>query len=170
MDLSSRFDPAKATEAILYITQRCKNMYNVLKVLYYADKDHLGKHGRLICGDRYVAMKHGPVPSGAYDMIKLTREDWPCEADSQIAEVLTMSGNTITPSREPNLEVLSPSEVESLDFAIENYGSLPFGMLQDLSYKEAAFREADENDFISMEALAKSLSDGELLWDCLTNN
>ena len=145
-------------------------MYNVLKVLFYADKDHLEKHGRLICGDRYVAMKHGPVPSGAYNMVKSVRDDSPYEANPRIAEVLTMSGYTITSSREPNLKILSQSEIESLDFAIDEYGHLSFNKLETLSHQEAAFQKADENDFISMEDLVKSLSDGELLWDHLVND
>lgn len=72
-----KFDPEKAVEVILYIATRAKirDIYHVLKLLYFADKAHLERNGRFICGDSYVAMKSGPVPSGTYDIIKDIRGD-----------------------------------------------------------------------------------------------
>ena len=142
-----------------------------LRFFSIADKDHLEKYGRLICGDRYIAMKHGPVPSGAYDLVKVVRGDRPCEPDNRIKEVLAMSGNTIIPKREPNLNLLSQSDIESLNIAIDKSSHLSFGDLQYLSHQDPAFQKADgESDTISVENLVKSLPDGELLWDHLTND
>lgn len=31
---------AKAVEVLLYVAQRISNMYNVLKVVYFGDKEH----------------------------------------------------------------------------------------------------------------------------------
>lgn len=63
------FDPEKAVEVILYVASRVRDsgFHRVSKILYFADRDHLAMYGRFICGDSYVAMKNGPVPSGAYD-------------------------------------------------------------------------------------------------------
>jgi hypothetical protein len=60
-----RFDAHKALEVILYVAGSVPDMYRALKVLYFADREHLGRYGRLICGDTYVAMRLGPVPSGS---------------------------------------------------------------------------------------------------------
>jgi uncharacterized phage-associated protein len=43
--------------------------------MYFADRKHLEKYGRFICGDSYVAMKHGPVPSEIYDILKAVISD-----------------------------------------------------------------------------------------------
>ncbi|MEK7221817.1 MAG: Panacea domain-containing protein, partial [Nitrospirota bacterium] len=61
-----RFDPDKAIQAILFVARSITGatFHQISKIIYFADKDHLQKYGRLICGDSYVAMKHGPVPSG----------------------------------------------------------------------------------------------------------
>lgn len=64
------YDWEKTTEVLLYITEQVTDVYNALKVLYFADKDHLAKYGRQICGESYVAMKDGPVPSCTYDLVK----------------------------------------------------------------------------------------------------
>ena len=42
----------------------------LLKLLYIADREMLAETGRPITGDRAVAMKHGPVLSHVYDIIK----------------------------------------------------------------------------------------------------
>ena len=161
------FDDSKGLEALLYVSERCANMYNALKVLYFADKEHLSKYGRSICDDRYVAMSHGPVPSGAYDMVKIARGD-SLLTSSRVTDAISVQGHGLIPLRKPNLDFLSDSDKECLDNAIAQYGHLPFPVLEALSHKESAFKAADENDFISDEALVKSLADGKLLWDFLT--
>ncbi|MEP7246474.1 MAG: Panacea domain-containing protein [Gammaproteobacteria bacterium] len=66
------FDPDKAVEAILFTsTTAGTTLYETLKLLYLADKLHLERYGRLIFGDHYVAMEHGPVGSDAYDVMTL---------------------------------------------------------------------------------------------------
>ena len=44
----------------------------LLKLLYYADRESLDLYGQPITGDRYVNMKHGQVLSSVYDLVKLT--------------------------------------------------------------------------------------------------
>jgi uncharacterized phage-associated protein len=42
----------------------------LLKLLYIADRELLAETGRTITGDRAVAMRHGPVLSQVYDLIR----------------------------------------------------------------------------------------------------
>lgn len=161
-----RFDTIKAFEVLLYIAERVPDMYAALKVLYFADKKHLEKYGRLLCGDSYVAMRHGPVPSGVYDLIKFARGDGFCASDYPISDYFTMEGTTIVPSRTSNLALLSQSDIECLDFAIREYSDRPFAELQQLSH-DRAWSASDENDFIPFEAIVRNLPNGELLWDYL---
>jgi uncharacterized phage-associated protein len=71
------FDIEKGIESVLYIIENGAQptFHHISKVMYFADKEHLEKYGRFICGDSYVAMKHGPVPSGIYDLLKSVRGD-----------------------------------------------------------------------------------------------
>lgn len=168
-DMSIRpiFDAEKAIEVLLYITKRCPDTYTALKVLYFADKDHLSKYGRLICDDTYMAMAKGPVPSGVYNLIKYVRGDsfyW----DFPVPDVFTVQDDyTISPKRKANLDLLSESEMECLDKAIEEYGHLSFDELVALSHDDDAHKSSDRNDRIPIEAIVKSLQNGELLLDYL---
>jgi len=164
MGIRHRFDPEKAIEVLLYIARRCPNTYKALKVLYFADRGHLARYGRLICGDSYVAMRLGPVPSGAYDLIKDARGDRYPVTGVKASEAFAVGGNNqIVPKREARLDLLSESDVECLDAAIQEYGRLSFGELKRRSHEEEAFKEADVNDFMSLEAIARGLPNGELL-------
>jgi hypothetical protein len=112
-------------------------------------------------------MKHGPVPGGAYDIVKVARGDggyWP---DLPIQACFRVEGHSIYPQRQPNLDLFSDSDVECLEAAIEVYGNMPFDRLRELS-QDAAYNAAGPDDFIPFETLVRSLPDGELLLDYLT--
>lgn len=164
MSIRSHFDRDKAVEVLLYITKRVPDMYAALKVLYFADKKHLQRYGRLICGDSYVAMQHGPVPSNLYDIAKCVVND-----SGVATELPFLHGQDwdVIPQKDPDLDYLSRSDMECLDSAIDEYGDLEFGDLKRMSHEEKAFQEASENDFISLEDFASSLPEGELILEYL---
>lgn len=157
-----RFNLPKAVEAILYVAHRNNDMYHVLKILYFADKKHLARYGRLIFGDCYVAMRHGPVPSGAYDVIKYAGGKGLCSDGPRVKGALKIEGNTVWPRREADIRLLSESELECLNEAIEEYGPLSFAELKAKS-EDDAWRSTDENDFISVYAIAETLPNSDSL-------
>lgn len=161
-----RLNAHKALEVLLYVARQCPKMYWALKVIYFADRQHLTRYGRLIAGDRYVAMRHGPVPSATYDLIKSVRGDGVLAMRIPADEAFAMRDNIIVPLRDPDLNALSESDKECLDESIQRYGRMPFGELKALSHDEA-YDAADRDDFIPMETLVKSLQDGEALWEYL---
>jgi len=164
MRIRQRFDPEKALEVLLYVAERCSDMYTALKILYFADKQHLAEFGRQIYGDSYVAMKEGPVPSGAYDLVKFARGDGWYTFSRDVQEALDVRDRiTLVPRRKANIDLLSESDIQCLDNAIRKYGHMSFGRLKKLSHRDGAYRRADRNDFISLEEIIKTLPDGELL-------
>ena len=169
MGIRRRPNITKALEVLLYVSRRAPNTYNALKVLYFADKQHLEKYGRLIYGDQYVAMQHGPVPSLAYDIIKCARGDSQLLVMVPASEYLSIDGNDIIAHRDPDLDLLSESEVECLDEAIKRYGNMSFADLRNISHSDEAFRSADENDFMSLPTIAASLSNSDELLEYLGN-
>jgi uncharacterized phage-associated protein len=170
MSLRSIFDAEKAVEVLLYIASRVPDTYHALKVLYFADKEHLSRYGRLICGDSYTAMPYGPVPSNTYDLVKHVRGDGYCNVDFPVDEAFSVNGNDIVCKRAADEDYLSESDIECLDEAIGNYGYLSFGKLKRLSHQDRAFAETSLNDFIPLEAIIQSLPEGELLLDYLNSD
>ena len=164
-----KFDLRKATEVLLYIASQVPDTYKALKVLYFADKEHLARYGRLICGDSYVAMKHGPVPSGTYDLVKSSRVDGICSQEllRSASGAFTVDGNEIKVLRLANEDLLSDSDIECLEWAIKQYGQLSFSALKRISHKEPAYVNADQDDFIPLEAIVDSLPNGEALKEYL---
>ena len=161
-------DREKAVEVLLYVTKTVPDMYKALKVIYFADRIHLEKYGRLIYRDRYVALAHGPVPSVAYDIVK-GADGYPgVSARARGSECFSMSGYSISGRRNPDLELLSESDIECLDAAIREYGRKSFEFLKDKSH-DAAWKSADPNDNISIEDLARSLEGGEDLLEHISN-
>jgi|GEM_PF-373852 len=112
------FDVNKAIAATaLLVRETGATMYSVMKMLYLADKAHLEQYGRFITGDRYVAMKQGPVPSSTYNMIKHVRGE-PCRraGDEVAARYLSCDPKTheISIREMPDLDELSDSDRECL--------------------------------------------------------
>lgn len=72
------------------------------------------------------------------------------------------NGCRIQTKRQPELRQLSESEIECLTDSIAEYGRKTFGELTTLSH-DAAWNSADENEPISIEEIAKTLPNSELL-------
>lgn len=160
-----RFDAEKALEVFLYISKRAPipDIYHVLKVLYFADREHLERYGRLICGDEYYALKDGPVPSGTYDLVRSVQDPYRETPYAEIARAaFSLDGYWVKPSRDPDLSFLSKSDRACIDAAIKNIGRLPFGRLKDISH-DAAYHSANLNGQIPIEAIAATLPDSEEL-------
>lgn len=162
--LKRQFDPEKAVESLLYVARHASipDIYHILKIIYFADKDHLEKYGRFIYNDTYVALRHGPVPSTTYDIIKYVRGDGYFAYDHALKSFEVQPNDNIMPFRDAILDIMSDSEIECLDNAIKKYGSLSFKKLKELSHDEA-YKAADLNDIMDIETIAGTLKDGHLL-------
>jgi uncharacterized phage-associated protein len=159
------FDAAKAIQAILYVAKRLRqppDMYWVLKSLYFADKYHLHRYGRFVFGDRYVAMRHGPVPSGAYDLCKIARGESPLLQYPEVRRAFSMDGNNITPLVDADMDAFSDSDLECLDDGVKECRDLSFGELKSKSH-DGAWQNSDENDVMSIESIAALAPDKDTL-------
>lgn len=170
MNYPFEFKLDKGIEAVLYIAQNVDEptFHRISKIIYFADRKHLEKYGRFICGDSYVAMKHGPVPSEIYDILKAVRGDTvssfkPYEAPEKAKSAFSVQEQyEVKQLREASLDFFSESDLECLNYSIEKYGSLSFGELTKLSHDQA-WETADENDFIEIEHIARTLNNAEEL-------
>lgn len=145
-----KFDETKQLEVMLWITNQNPagvDKYLLLKTIFYADKFHLNKYGRLIFGGGYTAMKAGPVHSQAYDLIKtIVRERWESgdQKNNSFTVDLDADANPyiVKASRHPNLDFLSKSDIEALTFAWEKCKDLDYEQLKELSHQEKSYQNA----------------------------
>ena len=121
------FDHKKGTQVLNYFAIKAGgeiNKMKALKLVYFADKFHLRKYGRLITNDEYLAMRYGPVPSAVKDIAE--SNDF-LEENSR-----TYSSSYVEPSDNLVIKsvsalddtVFSESDIEALDFAWTQFGNL----------------------------------------------
>lgn len=158
-----QFQPEHALELVLYVAKRLQHpsFHSISKVLYFADREHLSRYGSLMTGDSYVAMRHGPVPSAIYDLLKAAggrREPFvPLNWADLASSLLAVQGtHRVRALRDANLERISIAQRACLDASIKANGRLSFDRLARKSHDEA-WKSADQNEIIELTAIAKTL-------------
>lgn len=130
---------------------RCMSLtqYDIVKAIFIADRSHLNKFGRPITYDNYVAMRHGPVPSLSYDLLKknqfimhkygMTSLPWAMTPADHIGHGCYIFSESRTVGEE---RVLSPSDINCLRNGLAIISGLTFGQVRDLTHGDQAYKEA----------------------------
>jgi len=138
----------KILECLLHLIQRADQQsktvtqFDLVKSLFFADIAHLETYGRPVTYDNYVAMKHGPVASEAYDMLKpnyFYRKKfvgWPLWFRTPYQGNAYAFYNV---SRPPDYKKLSKSDIRELNVAQDMVWGLGFGDTSDLSHEHRAY-------------------------------
>lgn len=146
--LRFQFDEKKGVEALTYVASKWPGVtaFFAAKVLFFAEKLHLNRYSRPIVGDTFIAMPNGPVPSTLYDFIK-GRLDQAGDPDAIMAALLIERDPypRVAAQRAPDLDALSPSDLECLDESIAFCHGRGFRTLSDLTHRERAWLEAPTN-------------------------
>ncbi|MEG6510106.1 Panacea domain-containing protein [Methyloligella sp. 2.7D] len=148
---------SKIVEAILHVVSEAETrrtsltQYEIVKTLFLADKAHLNRYGRPITFDDYVAMRDGPVPSFAYDLLKRNQSavkragnDIPWEQSERVAG--ERAHHYHSPARKPDESILSPSDLVALSDALASVKGLSFGQIRRLTHEDPAYLDAWEDD------------------------
>lgn len=143
---------------MLYVANRIerRDIHKIFKILYFADMSHLFKYGRAITGDRYIAMKYGPVPSSIYDMVKIVRGDSWYVMD-ELKAFFAVNNKYLEPLRDADTSYLSESDVNELVDSIKKYSDVEFSEMTRLSHG-SAWKKTWENpakDEISIEDILR---------------
>ena len=123
--------------------------YYVGKVFFFADREHLLDWGRPISGDRYVAMEHGPVPSGIYNLVKndsgMPDELLDLMRDRILFENEHNKIHLFSNDEKLDFSALSGTDMEYLADSLATYGNMSFGKLREISHRDAAYEAAWRN-------------------------
>ena len=121
------------------------SQYDILKTLFLADRAHLNKYGRPITFDNYVAMRAGPVPSRAYNLLKATSiRKKPLPWDK--AQVPGGKVYYSNPGHTTFADVLSESDRDALQEAYDVVKNLTFQQIRRLTHSDPAYVEAWKDD------------------------
>lgn len=149
-----RFDPDKMIAVLAYLAERVVDLdaMKSAKLLYFADRGHLRRYGRTILGDAYYGLEHGPVPTATYELIEKVFRNAVDDECATIAEALSeyvdvdRSGERprLVARKSPDLDELSPSDIEVLDETLDQFGSMSALQLRKLAHQQPEIQYADE--------------------------
>lgn len=150
------FAPEKLVQALAFFSRRGVrdlDKMKAAKLLFHADKYHLLRHGRPVIGDQYVCMEYGPVPSVSLDVMNdvvagdphfppIARELF--EKYIAVERPLFRGYPVFRAKVEPDLDVFSESDIEALEYAVNEYGSKSSWQLSQQSHDEPSWKIANE--------------------------
>lgn len=155
--IKSNFNIEKAKASVLFIINNIgeTDLLKIFKILYFAERNHLAKYGRLILNDDYVAMKNGPVPSKLYDLFKIVRGDLPKqESYNDFVNAFEVKDTYIVSALEqPDFDELSKSNIVCIEDAIRDNYSLTFEQLSSKSH-QYAWNNASRDDYMNFLDIA----------------
>lgn len=146
-----KFDAEKLVQALAFFASRGVNDLDTLKavkLLYFADREHLLKYGRTIIGDDYYCMKNGPIPTNALSQIQDAVSANPTgDHDALFDEYFTIDRAPayprLVPRKDPDMDVFSATDVEVLTNVVEKYGDKSAWTLRNLTHDDECVRIAD---------------------------
>lgn len=142
-----QLEPTVGLEALIFIAKRMPaeryQHYKALKALYFADKHHLEKHGRLIYGETHCALPHGPVPQAAYDATRVLNgerllSDFDDEAlRAGLRRIKDDQQDKLVALRDADFSKLGAAERESLEWAVRYCAGMSFEQVKAASHDTA---------------------------------
>lgn len=160
----------KAIEVILYILNKNENegvnMYNLIKIIFAADKYHLNKYARPVTGDCYVKMQYGTVPSTICDYLKFDDLALSFIGEKEYPFSKSKEGHNFYPTRKCNESLLSKSDIEAIEHGIKEYHGLSFDEVKNKNHDEKCWVNACLNSVIPFE----SMIDDESVLEYLKEN
>lgn len=140
----------KTTQALNFITIGMGGQVDevsALKLLFFADRFHLRKYGRLIAQDEYWAMKRGPVASRAKCIAEFDREYAPdaiAYAEDYLAPARNGREIAIRSKQPVDERVFSKSDMEALSFSLDTFKDKDANDLVELTHRYPEWKTHEE--------------------------
>ena len=141
LGLMLRNQEIKIVQAIAYLAEKVNNLTDVkaYKLLWLADRQHLGEYGRTISGDVYYAMERGPVPS--HVKLIVNRK----ERSELFWKFFALNSKELALINHfDSYDYLSETDKKSLDTIISAYGDKSEDELVDISHKSPEWKAFDD--------------------------
>ena len=152
----------KLKAAMLYIINNFNGIdkLRLAKILYFANQKHIKEYGRTIINDKFIAMRHGPVPSFCLDTInhKNISED-----HNIISNSIELRGIKIFSEEKYDPLYLSKSDVKILDQTLNEYIELSPGMLSNLSHDYAWKNTAGNREMSTIDIAIASGASNDMI-------
>lgn len=138
------FDREKFAATILYFLRECAprrpGLTNLLKLVWYADYKHYRENLRPITGATYVALPNGPVIDDYREHFSwLEKEGYVSKEEVEI-QGHEKRKQEYRPEVEPDEELFSSSESETLQSIVAEFGQLTGSSLSEKTHREGPWQ------------------------------
>lgn len=127
------------------------------KLLYFIDREHLRKYGKMVLGDKYFSLDYGPIPSLTYNLICSFCETQ--NKQNRLSAFFRAGKNRknydkLELKKESDGNSLSESEKNVIKDILRKYGSLKDYQLVNKTHKDSTWvntknpKEIDTNLFL----------------------
>jgi len=163
-----KFDIDTTIAALLYLTHKASgkiDLYALVKLMYFADKEHFHNWAHTITGDTFARLPHGSTGSNTLDILSAARGDRKrTKEDIKFAQRFFKieKKDAVIALENPNMDVLSKAEVKTLEAIYQQHGDKSFKELKALAHDKAYKKSLDH--FMTYKDLAE---DNEELLDHL---
>jgi len=138
-----------SVQAMYYIAKQLNkpvDKLTLLKLVFFADRYHVRKYARTITDDTYFALPYGPVASNTKDILDDLadmglKEEAYARQFIDIVDIKTFQAKQIS----EELDYLSETDIEALDFVIENFGHMSSFGLVDLTHKYPEWKRFEKS-------------------------
>lgn len=136
-------------EAIYYILSKLgtSDKVKLLKLIYLADKYHLIYYGRTITNDDYYAMERGPIGSTVLDALEFDEFSLSDDEFRYAASLFEKADKHSLKAIEGiriDLDMLSETDMEALDYIIEKFGTWSQWELSEYTHKYPEWYKYEE--------------------------
>ena len=144
----------KFKEVLLYILQKAGAKPNLgltvlYKLLYFIDFDYYEKYEKQLMGLTYIKNHHGPTPREFIKVIRKMKENK--ELEEVKSKYFQLDQRKYLPLREPNLDVLKPTELKMIDDVLNKLGEMNATQISEYVHGDIPFQVADERENIEYE-------------------
>lgn len=136
----------KTKELMLYILSKTGDIgyFRLMKTMFCADRQNLLRWGEQITNLDYVARIHGPVPPVVHEGLLSVYQGNP----GSFSDILTVNTKfmIVHPLREPDLQYLSETDLESIDKAIAELKGKNRDKIEEYLHTQVYYRLRDSKD------------------------
>lgn len=139
------FNYKKSVQALNYLAVLeggAINYMKALKLIWLSDRYHLRNHGRTITGDKYYALKNGPVASFTKDII--INKHISQEQSEYSTSFVSVNGYSLSSNSEPNTKVFSQKEVEVINTVYASYKDMSEFEISEFSHNFPEWKQYEE--------------------------
>ena len=140
--ISFPYDRNKAVQTVLWLLDQHggkMDKLKLVKLLFYADREHLARYRRPITGGNYVAMPHGPASSELLDDLKGASSEG-------ILPFSVEGGRRVITNERYDEDELSESDIEVLKYVNAKYGPIGTYRLRDRTHRLEAWKQNYHED------------------------